>query len=109
MTPTIRQTIIVVCIPTAGVIVIGLWLAEDFLCLRDNPGMYVGELKPGSGIFAWWRELNGLDGAWIIRRVVGDGEVIKEMVLGVGSIAPVGFDEIGRIVPEAVKDTSVAC
>ena len=104
-----RQAIIVICISTTRVIVISSWLSEHFFRLGNNPGMYIGELKTGSGILAWWGKLVALDGAWVVRRIVGDGEVVEEMIFSVGSIAPVGFNEIGWIVPKAIKDASVAC
>ncbi len=103
------QTIIVVCVSTTGIVVIGSRLAEYTFRRRNYPGMLVGELKPGLGIFAWWREHDALDRAWVFRRIVGNGEVIEEVVFGIGSIASIRFEEIVGIVPKAVKDTSVTC
>jgi hypothetical protein len=98
MIPVEHQAIIVVPATTTRIIRISRRLSEYRLCLRNGNRVYVGKLQSRSSICAWWREFHAFDGARIVGRVVGDGEVVEEMVVGIGSVAPIGFDEVGRIV-----------
>lgn len=60
--------------------------------------MDAGELNSGSGVCSWRGVFEAFDWAGIIRCVVGNGEVVEEVVFGVGTIASVGFDQVGGIV-----------
>jgi len=107
MVPVKFQAIIVIHAPTAGVVGISDWLSENSLRLGHDDRVYIGKLRPRPSISSWWRELQALDWTGVVWRIVGDGEVVEEVVLGVGSIASIGFDEAGWIVPEAEEETGI--
>jgi hypothetical protein len=108
MFPTKCQAIIIIHASTAGVVRISSWLSKNRFRLGNDPGVDVGKLQPGSGILPRWRELDTLDWTRVIGGVVGDGEIVEEVVFGVGSIASIGFDKVGWVVPEAEEDAVVA-
>lgn len=96
--PTKYQAIIIVSVPTTRVVIVGLWFAEDGLELGNSDRVDVGELISGSGVCTRRREFLAVDWTGVILCIVGNGEIVEEVVFGVCTIAPVGFDQVARIV-----------
>lgn len=108
MVPPKGQAIVIIHAPTAGVVRISVCLSENRFRLRNDPRVYIGKLQPGSSVLPWWRELQAFDGAGVVWRGVCDGEVVEEVVFGVGSIASIGFDEVAWVIPEAEEDAEIS-
>jgi len=68
--------------------------------------MDIGKLQPRSSVLPRSRELHALDRTWVIWRVVDDGKVIEEVVLGIYSVASVKFDIGWWLIPKTGEDAA---